>query len=451
MIFKKTNKPYLKRNRTKKNIIYNYHDIDFNTIKNRIYWIKKITDGKIKISDLKLKYPLRLKKVNSVPEINNKNSPNDILYQSFKSRDLKLLSEDMGSYGIPYQICFNNCFIPETYKLGLKIISIEKNNSDEIDKIRNKSKDTNNFLDFLSLSSESKELEISEIFKSNPSLSCNVEIRVIYKLSKLVYQKKTPHINLPLLSFRDYLSNLYKEFKKEKQIKLNKYFNYANILLSEWCFYGSLDNFLKSISLKKINKYLETIIFQIIYTLMVIQQEYPNFRHNDLNLRNILVDRINKKSQFLYQIIYKDKEYSFEIPNFGFQTRLWDFDYSSIEGSIDNLKILGGEYKYYGIEQVQNRYYDLFSFCYELLSNYKNNINPEILDFFDNQIFKKLELSNQSLVNKRFGRILINQEVTTPKKIFIEILNNNKNIFRKFMISQPTKTNYSEIYKFNLK
>ena len=412
--------------------------------------IDKILNGKLRISKLKLNYPLLVRLINSVPQLRNNNSPKDILFNFYKNKDLRLLSNNLGSFGIPYQLCFNDCSIPETYKLGLKIILIEKDNLDEINKVKNKSKYFDNLIDLFSLSGTiKKELEISEIIKNNPSLSCNVEIIVIYILSELVYQKKTPHINLPLLSFRDYISNLYKNYKNEKQIKLNKYFNYANILLSEWCFYGSLDNFLKSIPLKYVNNYLEIIIFQIIYTLMVIQEKYPTFRHNDLNLRNILVDRNNIKSEFLYQIIFKDKKYNFEIPNLGFQTRIWDFDYSSIEGSIDNLKISGANY---GIKQAQNRYYDLFTFCYELFRNYKNNISLELSYFFNNKIFKNLQLNNVSLVNRRYGRILINQEVTTPKEILIETLNDPyNNLLGKFLISQSSKKNYTEIYTINLK
>ena len=173
---------------------------------------------------------------------------------------------------------------------------------------------------------------------------------MIYLLKTFVVKNQTPHINLPILGFEYPLKKLFDNYKMPFK-SLSKYLDYCNVLMSEWCIYGTLKDFLKQQNVNKIRKFLPIIIFQLIYTLMVIQEKFPSFRHNDLHLGNILVDIVNKESKMVYQVNYKNKKYNFVIPSYGFQIRIWDFDFSCIDGLINNLKINNNQYLSNGIQK----------------------------------------------------------------------------------------------------
>ena len=69
----------------------------------------------------------------------------------------------------------------------------------------------------------------------------------------------------------------------------------------------------------------QCIFFQIISTLAVIQSKFPSFRHNDLKANNILVTKINRNVQkYWYKVAGDD----YDIPNIGYQIKLWDFDFA---------------------------------------------------------------------------------------------------------------------------
>jgi len=55
-------------------------------------------------------------------------------------------------------------------------------------------------------------------------------------------------------------------------------------------------------------------MFQVAYALQSIYDVYPNFRHNDLSLKNILMERVSKRKTPKYD---KWNNKSFEIPNIG--------------------------------------------------------------------------------------------------------------------------------------
>ena len=141
---------------------------------------------------------------------------------------------------------------------------------------------------------------LNEYVELEPDLPVNVENRIIYLLSELVFKKYTPHINLPIFSFRTSFSemklnlNLYPKIKKD--ILDKRIINNVSVLVSEWCTYGNLKHYLaKQSNVFRDNPiYWNILFFQIVLTLNIIQSVYPNFRHNDLHLKNILVQKIFK-------------------------------------------------------------------------------------------------------------------------------------------------------------
>ena len=68
----------------------------------------------------------------------------------------------------------------------------------------------------------------------------------------------------------------------------------------------------------------KTIVFQIVYTLAVIQYHYK-LMHNDCHYGNVLVDNtIQPGGYFVYTI--NNKKYY--VPNNGFISKLWDWEFS---------------------------------------------------------------------------------------------------------------------------
>jgi hypothetical protein len=78
---------------------------------------------------------------------------------------------------------------------------------------------------------------------------------------------------------------------------------------------------------KNLIKIIRRVIFQIIFTLTIIQESYPDFIHNDLFLRNILAIYDNSYDPDDYvQYNYKNKSYY--LPANGIYVKINDFGFS---------------------------------------------------------------------------------------------------------------------------
>lgn len=90
------------------------------------------------------------------------------------------------------------------------------------------------------------------------------------------------------------------------------------------------------------NRQLKIILFQVCYTLEVLCQMFPGFRHNDLGEGNLLIS----SSPFIAygkgrKIEYKIGNRTFYIPALPVIPLLADFDYACIPGmGLDNYKVL---------------------------------------------------------------------------------------------------------------
>ena len=116
-------------------------------------------------------------------------------------------------------------------------------------------------------------------------------------------------------------------------------------------------------------KEIQNLFFLKKYDLIIKETQkainiYPNFRHNDLHIGNILVNIVVSNPDFyrtdidldqLSYIKYKFKDLEFYAPFFEFSTLLWDYDFSSIDTYIDNYK---AKYSFQniGITQSKNHY-----------------------------------------------------------------------------------------------
>ena len=106
----------------------------------------------------------------------------------------------------------------------------------------------------------------------------------------------------------------------------------AVVMIVEHCRGGSLRQIAKSRALSL--EEWKSLIWQLLYTLTVLNDEFPGFKHNDLHLGNVLIQQITPGGYWQYT--YKDQ--SFYVPNFGMSLRLFDFDWSSA-ADFPNAKV----------------------------------------------------------------------------------------------------------------
>lgn len=349
------------------------------------------------------------------------------IFKYFKNNaDIKFLSSELGSYGFPFKFCFKNCSMDNIDSFALKILTLEKDDQ-EIEYYQDNYSPKNSMFFFSNLNDSDE-----KILEKVPQLSINVEIIIIYLLSSLVKNFETPHINLPILAYSCKINHLLPD-REIKNLELEDNIPKVNILMSEWCNQGTLRTFIKSLNKDQRIKYFPTITFQIIYTLMVIQNTYPNYRHNDLSDNNILVYKLNNPKNYLYQIEKNSDCYFYLLENCPFQLRLWDFDFSCIKGVVDNFKVLNFDLQQ-GITDKPNKYYDLGTIFSWIYSHFKN-LSENITLFFDD-ILNYIDFKDPNQFDKEYNRPLIQKEFTTPKKIIEKSFKDPKHLFYSLLINE---------------
>lgn len=262
----------------------------------------------------------------------------------------------------------------------------------------------------------------------------NAELMMLKILSYFVVNGHTPHLVLPIGTFYTNIKpfiilgkNKYIDNKKYEQFikryKQGEFFPDVSILISEWANGGDLLDYIRNnYKLLKLKDW-RTIFFQIISVLAVIQNKYPSFRHNDLKANNILVQKIDNRKKnnfFLYKLNLRNNVYEYLIPNIGIQIKIWDFDFACIPGLVENSKVLADWTDKINVNTLENKYYDLHFFFNTLT---KKGFFPEFWDAKEihqsvKLFIKSIIPSNIKNVSER-GRILDNEEITTPADILI--------------------------------
>lgn len=166
-------------------------------------------------------------------------------------------------------------------------------------------------------------------------------------------------------------------------------------------------------------QYWKILLFQVLSTLADIQQLHPQFRHNNLNIKNIYVNAdvdinsgVDKKD-----IIYQINEKKYEVPFIGYKIVINHFDYVSMPGFIQNKMLKSKLYS--KINLKQNRYYDVHYFICNLIMTCSSNkilIPPEIKEFIDRIIPSQYQKLGNVNVDMK-GRLKVNDEYITPQKI----------------------------------
>lgn len=255
----------------------------------------------------------------------------------------------------------------------------------------------------------------------------NTEITIHNLLSNLVHKKQTPHILLPIGHFYTNINtftnldeiNVVNENEKYTEFKNNysnkKYHENISVLISE---FPDRSNFMKFS-----NKYYKeftplhwkVFFFQILSCLAVIQSKYPSFKHNNLKLNEVYVNKLTTKTKIHN---YRICKHYFKIPNVGYNLMLSNFEFSNISELAEN-KIMTEEWaNRAGINGYQNQYHDMHFFFSTLLINVffpsflSNQYVPQEAKDFVCRIIPTEFRNKKNLSNR--GRLLLDIEYTTP-------------------------------------
>jgi serine/threonine protein kinase len=130
------------------------------------------------------------------------------------------------------------------------------------------------------------------------------------------------------------------------------------VMYTEYAHGGTLKSWMRKMGGRVTDKVMADMIRQVIGTLRTIHSKYPEFRHNDLHLGNILVDDTGKKPRFL----------------------LTDFGLSRLTKRGSNPVINSGSYRNSGISNTTSSKYDLHYFLNALDSEITSGL-PETSAF----------------------------------------------------------------------
>lgn len=265
----------------------------------------------------------------------------------------------------------------------------------------------------------------------------NAELRMLKLLSTFVIRGGTPHFVLPIGTFNTSITNFIRIPKNVIDLDdprnemyrtfVERYYDgefedLVSVLISEWCNGGDLLDYIRNNYQSMTLRRWKVLFFQILFTLAIIHEKYPSFRHNDLKANNVLVELTNIASPDSAYRYYMDNV-QFVIPNENIQAKIWDFDFACIENVVENNKVNSKWTKKLNITRNRNMYYDMHYFFSTLSSPrffkhfYTGGAPQEIVDFVDRVIPPHLRLGTQQ-VNRK-GRLLFDIEYTTPKKVIL--------------------------------
>ena len=110
---------------------------------------------------------------------------------------------------------------------------------------------------------------------------------------------------------------------------------------------------------------IRRVIFQVIFTLSLIQEHYPDFIHNDFFLRNILAVNDNSYDPYDY-VQYNFMGRIYYLPANGIYVKINDFGYSLNIGN--KISSLAGEINgmAWSAFELKNNKRDIYTFLYDL-------------------------------------------------------------------------------------
>ena len=382
---------------------------------NKIYTIPYSTPSKIS-----------KKKIDKIPKPSCPKIESYLLEEG--NTTLKKLGQ--GTYGITFRGCYN---VACSIRQGIKFTSLKNKHRDD---------------------------------ETHPA---NIEVNIGKELSEFVNKKYTPNINRINDSMRCAINDLKKlnsikssEWLEEtlELYRTNKIYPVINVYFMD---VGTLDlsKFLKMRVEQKTIEFKEIIeiLFQIFYTLSIIQYNIPHYRHNDLKPNNLIVRINNHNLDRDFQNYSICNQYNhagtlFFIPHRGYTVKIIDYDFSYSK-KYQNSKILlykTSNFKYLGYGPFINPVFDLH---FLLNSFYSSNTIMKRLPKFKLFIEKILPIECRGYQAKyveknKLTSYYVNKETNyIPKELLtpiemIEFTNYFKHLKKKGALS--IKNEYSSPY-----
>ena len=426
-------------------------------------FINSIINGKILINNIKIDYPYILKENSYTGKSIINNIPCNI-FSAIKilKGEIKFLSSERGVTGYPFKVCLDTkCSKINIPKFGIKVLPYVNDRDwvsyDCVREHQQKIKGTYFF---------KRKEATKECIKIDSKRPENVEAKLLHLLSEFVMNNKTPHIVLPIMNFVCNINDLLKGTSDIssnvdwlQRDSSNEILGIANVLITEWATGGDLKVFILN-NLREWSKtshcemIWSSIFFQLIFTLVIIFEKYPNFRHNDLKVDNILVTITDMSPKTVgYYLYYVDGKY-YSVPNLGFQIKLWDFDLSCIKGVVDNYKT--ENMQEYGIRDTKNQYYDIHCFLNYLrlwvVGNSNRKYVPENVQNFWRRCIPLKYRYVEHLPNVYWSRVIPDDEYLTPLDILRLETDNKSGLFNKFLFKGKENEIFSGNFlnKYNL-
>lgn len=268
-----------------------------------------------------------------------------------------------------------------------------------------------------------KTVKLSRVSRqSKKKTQPEIDYEINRELMKLM--KYTPHINrvysqIKCSFFQKLLENqsddLYKKFLEwSVRYKINE----GDPIVITKMELGHYDLFDHTKYIRTLDE-LKEIVFQIVYTLAVIQYYNKGFKHGDLKEDNVLVyDRSSKPEGYLhYTILGK----TYRIKNNGDRVKLIDFDFSASDKTANCRqppvadKLMKPDYKalecskrlredsrLIGLTSNYKPHYDLFYLLNRLSSVfYTKQRNPEFNEYLSRLIPSKYQGQNVEIEGRK--------------------------------------------------
>lgn len=256
-----------------------------------------------------------------------------------------------------------------------------------------------------------KEIELMRfkpyIDPDNPYRPENAEITILKLLNDLLLINATPHIPLYFGDFKCKIG--YKDYR------------YLMVEKADGAMMELIKELRTELHRDMVDQYLRVIFFQIFYTLRIIQKRYNYFKHNDLHPGNVLYYKIPKEEGSYFRYTVDGNVYT--VPNIGYRVALWDFDFSSINGVVENIKTDQYSREGFSMTSEPNHYTDIFKILNltELImrKNPEYGLPEETVEFIRKYVPRKFrEFNVKNFVS--YGGLVPDIELITTKDLLLD-------------------------------
>ena len=200
---------------------------------------------------------------------------------------------------------------------------------------------------------------------------CNVALRFYRMAQSLILRNICPHF---VIAHRHcmaptFLQRLGSKVPAKVQKKRVKQSPIHDITIME-AFDGDLQNLIGKQRLLAGD--VRDCVFQVLYTLVVLQHCKPNLRHNDLHCGNVFIKyvphlvRQSSKIQYVWQFEDEDHPRRWIFGTWPYFAAIADFDFLNFGDGEDNIKVSSNLFARDGIDTKQNRSYDSHLFTHSL-------------------------------------------------------------------------------------